>query len=237
LLLAFGSGAADATEQQVFGVPDRERGKWLDETVPLIRQLWSGEAVDHEGPRFTFSGLSLRPKPKQKRIDIWLGGRGPYALRRIGRLADGWLPSFCSPEEAAKGRALIEQSASEAGRTIDPEHFGANLQYSRKPLSDRTVQALRARRPEVDLAALVPVGQPALRDSVHRFVEAGCSKFVVDRGARVAGRGRPTADDLTLRDGLRRHPVGQPSQHLAVAQYLALEAFAGAAPARQHLAA
>ena len=63
--------------------------------------------------------------------DVWLGGAAPSELRRVGRLGDGWLPSFCTPDDAAAGRPVVEEAADKAGRSIDPEHFGALVLYVR----------------------------------------------------------------------------------------------------------
>ena len=179
LLLAVGIGTDDAPETQVIGVPVKQRGAWMDEMVPLLRRLWAEERVDHQGKLFTYEGLTVRPQPAQPHLDVWLAGRGPLALRRIGRLADGWLASTLTPAKVAAARAVIDESAREAGRAIDPEHFGMNLTYSRESLSTAALAALRARRPDVDPSMLVSLGPEALRDQVRRFVDVGTSKFVV----------------------------------------------------------
>lgn len=179
LLPAFGLGVADPAEQQGFGVERGERAAWFEEALPLIRRLWSEDSVDHVGPRFTYQHLTVRPRPVQSPPDVWLGGIAPSELRRVGRLSDGWLPSFCTPADAAAGRAVVEEAAAAAGRTIDPEHFGALVLYARSSVPERLAAAIAARRPGVDPAELVPVGLPAVCDTLERFVEAGFSKFVL----------------------------------------------------------
>lgn len=186
LLPAFGLGSDDAAERAAFGVPPRERGAWLDEALPLLRRLWSEDSVDHAGPRFTYPGLRVRPRPVQPALDLWLGGRAPGALRRVGRLADGWLPGGCTPAEAAAGRRTIEAAAAEAGRAIDPEHYGAIVVYAHADTPPAAVAAALARRPEVDPRELVPIGLPALRVALRRFVDVGVSKFLVRPAAAPA---------------------------------------------------
>jgi probable F420-dependent oxidoreductase len=178
-LPAFGLGIADPAEQQAFGVARGERAAWFDEALPLIRRFWTEESVDHEGPRFTFRDLKVRPKPVQSPPDVWLGGLAPSELRRVGRLGDGWLPSFCTAEEAARGRERIEEAAAAAGRSLDPEHYGALLFYARAGVPDGLARIVAARRPGLDPADLVAVGVPALREAVERFCAVGFSKFVV----------------------------------------------------------
>jgi probable F420-dependent oxidoreductase len=179
LLPAFGLGIADGAEQQAFGVERTERAAWFDEALPLIRRLWTEDVVAHEGPRFHLHGVSVRPKPHQSPPDVWLGGRARSELRRVGRLGDGWLPSFCTPADVASGRVVVEAAAAEAGRRIDPEHYGALIAYATAPIPDRVLAALMARRPDLDPAAVIPVGLDALRSTIERFVDEGFSKFVL----------------------------------------------------------
>jgi len=179
LLPAFGLGVAAAAEQQAFGVTREERAPWFDEALPLIRRFWSEDSVDHDGPRFSYQGLRVLPKPVQSPPDVWLGGIAPSELRRVGRLGDGWLPSFLTPDEAGERRLAVERAAADAGRMIDPEHFGTLVFYGRDSMPDRLVQLIGARRPGLDPTELVPMGWPGVRRSIERFIEAGFSKLVL----------------------------------------------------------
>lgn len=168
LLPAFGLGIADEHEQRAFGVARGERAALFDSALSTLRRLWDGEEVD---------GVRVRPRPGP--MDVWLGGRAPSELRRVGRLGDGWLPSFTTPAEAAAGRTVIERAATDAGRAIDPEHWGALVPYARHELPAVAVEALRRRRPDADPAEVIPVGLPAVRALLERFVAVGFSKFVL----------------------------------------------------------
>ena len=182
LLPAFGLGIAEPAEQQAFGVARADRAAWFDEAVPLIRRLWLEDAVDHEGARFRYRGAVVRPKPVQTPPDVWLGGRAPSELRRVGRLGDGWLASFVTPADAAAGRVEIEKAASDAGRIIDDEHWGVLVPYvadGRAGLPTGFAERVAARRPDVDPADLAPVGLAAVARHVRRFVDEGFSKFVL----------------------------------------------------------
>ncbi|HVM08611.1 MAG TPA: TIGR03854 family LLM class F420-dependent oxidoreductase [Acidimicrobiales bacterium] len=180
LLPAFGLGVADPNEQQAFGVERSERAARFDEALPLLRRLWWEESVDHDGRFFSYKGVTVRPKPVSK-MEVWLGGRAPSELRRVGRLGDGWLPSFCTPAEAAEGRAVVEAAAADAGRSIDPEHYGALVIYNRGggPLPERLAQLVTLRRPDTDPSEVIPSGTVELRRQLERFVDVGFSKFVV----------------------------------------------------------
>src|SRR5262245_49552662 len=117
-LPAFGLGIAHPVEQQAFGVARGDRAAIFDEALPLMRRLWSEDAVDHDGTWFQYSGMNVLPKPTHP-LDVWLGGKAPSELRRVGRLGDGWLASFASPAQCAASRPRIEEAAAEAGRAID----------------------------------------------------------------------------------------------------------------------
>src|SRR5882724_11713242 len=69
----------------------------IDEALPLLRRLWAGETVSHDGAAGTFRDVKLSPLPVQQPLEVWLGGTAPAALERCGRLSDGWLPSQCTP--------------------------------------------------------------------------------------------------------------------------------------------
>jgi probable F420-dependent oxidoreductase len=179
LLVALGLGATDPVEQQAFGVASRDRAPWVEEVLPLLRRLWTEDRVDHDGTRFHYRALSVLPRPVQQPIDLWLGGMAPAALRRIGRLGDGWLPSTCAVDELVAGRAIIQQAASEAGRTVDPGHFGVMVVYTRNGIPRALADRVAKRRPDLDVRDVIPSGPTALREAISRFVDAGISKLVL----------------------------------------------------------
>ena len=177
-LPAFGLGVVEPLEQQAFGVTREERAPWFDEALPLIRRLWTEAVVDHHGPRFHYDAVSIGTRPVQQPPDVWLGGRSPGELRRVGRLADGWLPSFCTPAQVAEDRQIVEQAAADAGRAIDAEHFGAMVFYARDAIPEPYASAMAARR-GVDLGDVVVLGLPALRARLEQFITVGFSKLVL----------------------------------------------------------
>jgi probable F420-dependent oxidoreductase len=179
-LPAFGLGVADPAEQQAFMVDRGDRAAWFDEALPLIRRIWTEDVVDHAGTRFKIEGLRVPLKPVQQPPDVWLGGAAPAELRRVGRLGDGWLPSFTDVDTAVAGRVTVEEAAAKADRQIDPEHYGALIIYTREPeIPDLLASVVKARRPDVHPADVIPAGLPALRRQLERFIERDFSKLVV----------------------------------------------------------
>jgi probable F420-dependent oxidoreductase len=178
VLLSLVPGLDQPGERETLGF-NGNRGAYLDAVIDVLRRLWSGEQVDERNEWFTIPGLRLASTPLQTPLEIWLGGQGPAALARAGRLSDGWLGATVTPSEAAVAVGRINEAAAAVGRTIDHEHFGLSLAYSRTPLADSTVAALRARRPDGDLTDIVPVGGGAIVDLLGRLTEVGLSKFVL----------------------------------------------------------
>jgi probable F420-dependent oxidoreductase len=182
LLPAFGLGAPNPLEHQAFAVASHERAAWLEEAMPLLHRFWHEGPVQHDGPRFHFDGLEVRPKPLG-RMEMWLGGAGPKQLDRAGRLAEGWLASFATPEEAGEGRLAIESAARSHGRSIDPGHFGAILPYAAGPIDTAVLDAVLRRgrrgRPEVAVDDMVARDPSRIAPLIERYAAAGITKFVL----------------------------------------------------------
>ena len=177
LLVTLVPGLTYPPERLAIGVDPKQRGAVIDDALPLLRRLWAGETVSHDGPAGHFRDVRLAPLPVQQPLEVWLGGNVPAALERCGRLSDGWLPSLCTPGEAAAGRRVIEDAAARAGRAISPEHFGVSVGYASAPIDPDTARTMAARRPRS--LELTPVGYPALRKCLEQFIAVGFSKFVV----------------------------------------------------------
>jgi probable F420-dependent oxidoreductase len=177
LLVTLVPGLTYAPEREAVGVDPGQRGALIDEALPLLRRLWAGETVSHDGPAGRFRDVTLSPLPVQRPLEVWLGGTAPAALARCGRLSDGWLPSLCTPAEAAAGRTVIDEAAARVGRAISREHFGVSIGYAAAPIDPATARLMTARRPRS--VELTPVGLPALRERVEQFLAVGFSKFVV----------------------------------------------------------
>jgi probable F420-dependent oxidoreductase len=181
VLPVVGLGPARPHERDAFPVPPGKRGAVFDEALVVVRRLLAEPEVTHHGEFFHLDGIGIGDLP-DKPLDLWLGGSAPGALRRIGRLGDGWLASLITPDEAAAGIETINATAAEAGRTVDQEHFGLSLRvlFAEPPAAQ--LAAVRARRGDGDdapLGDLLPVGWSAAWDVIERFVAVGVSKFVI----------------------------------------------------------
>ena len=114
--LGVGVGAM-AEEFQALGVPLRQRASLTNESINLMRELWSSPSPSYHSRRWEFSDLYFSPKPvQQPSIPIWVGGSSPGALQRAATLGNGWHPSGVSPEEYSLAKREIEDLAKAAGR-------------------------------------------------------------------------------------------------------------------------
>ncbi|MHB1986407.1 MAG: LLM class flavin-dependent oxidoreductase [Acidimicrobiales bacterium] len=163
LLLTMVPGLGSPAERLALGIEGRDRGVALEQMIVALRHWWS-------------TGVA---KPLQEPLEIWLGGLGPRALERAGRLSDGWLGAAMTPNEARLAVRAITETASALGRTVDPEHFGMSIPYARSDPGSAPFEALRARRSGIDPRSLIPVGSSELQTLLEHYVDAGCSKFVL----------------------------------------------------------
>ncbi|MER7863349.1 TIGR03854 family LLM class F420-dependent oxidoreductase [Amycolatopsis japonica] len=177
VLPVFGLKPARDAELPLFPVPQGRRAAVFDESLRLIRALLEQEEVTFEGEFFRVEGKGLGLTPL-KRLDLWLGGKAPGALRRVGRLADGWLASFLTPEEARAGREAIQEAAAEADREVEADHFGISLLVAEDGIPDALAASVAARS-GADPARLIADGWSAARDLIAEHIDAGLSKFVL----------------------------------------------------------
>jgi probable F420-dependent oxidoreductase len=184
VLPAFGLRSAIPAEREVFVVPNGERAAVFDESLRVLRLALTDDSATYSGRYFTVSAAAVAPKPVPS-LDIWLGGSAPAAFRRIGTLADGWLGSFLTPDEARAGREAIERAAEQAGRQIEPDHFGISLAVADGELPAELAAAARRRRPDVDPSDLIAAGWDRLHRQLDAYLDAGLTKFVI----RPAGKG------------------------------------------------
>jgi probable F420-dependent oxidoreductase len=182
VLPVFGVLPAQPAERVLFDVPDGRRAAVFDESLELIRLLLTAERVTFDGEFFTVSDATVGALPA-KPLDIWLGGSAPAGLRRVGRLADGWLGSLLTPAEAGTAVKVIQDAAAEARREVEDDHFGLSLPVTLAGnghvIPAPLLASINRRRPGADPATLVAQGWDAARRMIGQYVEAGLSKFVV----------------------------------------------------------
>jgi probable F420-dependent oxidoreductase len=175
LIFGVGVGGEFAKEYEVCGVPIGERGARLTDGIKLLRQFWSGEAVSYSGRRYgSFTDVPMRPPARQDGgPPIWCGGRSDGALRRTGRLADGWLSYVVTPDMYRAALEKIEAAAREAGRSMT--QFGTgHLLFTR--IDDSYEKALDAATDTLSVRYAMD-----FRRAAQRYCALGRPEQVVER--------------------------------------------------------
>lgn len=107
-LLGVGLGGENPREFDACGVPVKQRASRMDETLEVMRRLWSGESESFQGRYYSFDGVRLAPPPVQRPgPPIWVAGRQEPAMRRAAVHGDGWMPYMYSPEMLAESLTTI----------------------------------------------------------------------------------------------------------------------------------
>lgn len=219
-IFGVGVGGEFPREFEACGVPVGERGARLDESIAVMRKLWSGTPATHDGRFFRFAGVTMQPPPRQAGgPPIWCGGRSGAALRRIGRTTDGWMSYVITPEMFRDGLATIAAAAAAAGRVFDRGFGTAHLLFTRidetyeKALDAATASlsqryGMDFRKAAQRYCALGPPRQVA--ETIMRFHDAGARHVIVDFVGPYEERDRQiecfAAEALPLLAGLRKSP-------------------------------
>lgn len=108
-----------AEEYESVGVDFASRGGRCNESIEVLRNLWSQEITSHDGDHFSFPPMHSFPKPVDGHVPIWVGGDSEVAARRAGRLGDGYFPFGKDPDRLRTLVAVARRAAEAAGRDPD----------------------------------------------------------------------------------------------------------------------
>jgi probable F420-dependent oxidoreductase len=161
--LVLGAGAGWMREEfEALEMPFDKPGARCDEQIALMRTLWTEDRPSFEGRFYRYPGADFAPRPAQKPCPpILIGGHHEIALKRAGRLGDGWHAAFLEPGELGSHYQRVRQYATEAGRNPDDVILSARVRPGLTP------EASAAQR-EAEVERLRAFGQ------------AGASEVMVD---------------------------------------------------------
>jgi alkanesulfonate monooxygenase SsuD/methylene tetrahydromethanopterin reductase-like flavin-dependent oxidoreductase (luciferase family) len=177
--LGLGIGGDDRGEVIACGVDPKTRGRRMDEALDIVRRLIHGESVTHDGEFFQLEEAALRPELSAA-VPLVVGGRSEAALRRAGRLGDGWLGIWTTVERCAEAIDIVEKHAAAAGRSdVDWQHgmtfwcgFSPNRERAREhvaPMMEGLYQT-----PFEKFDRYIPYGTPEqVAEFIAPFIEAG----------------------------------------------------------------
>jgi probable F420-dependent oxidoreductase len=189
-LPAFGVGPELSPEWKAAGYAKQDRGRRSDEALEIMSRLWQGERVDFDGAHYHYRGAQISPTPVQKPLPLWIGGSSAAAVRRTARYGTGWVAGIQTAAQVAPVVAAIRKASAEAGRPIDPDHYGAGLFYHfgswDHPRVDGLTRGFLRFQPDLDPRAFFAIGGAAeICARIAEYRAAGISKFVL----------RPIAED------------------------------------------
>jgi alkanesulfonate monooxygenase SsuD/methylene tetrahydromethanopterin reductase-like flavin-dependent oxidoreductase (luciferase family) len=198
LVLGVGVGGEDRHEVLVCGVDPATRGSRMDECLAIVRQLLGGSAVSFHGAFFDLDEAVIAPAPAVP-IPIIVGGRSDAAVRRAGRLGDGWLGIWNSPARFAAATALAADEAARTGRPEPPSRHAmqvwCGLAESKQAARACIAPAMEAfyQLPFERFERYCPYGTADdVAEFLTPYLDAGCAEFNLipqspDQDQAVAG--------------------------------------------------
>lgn len=183
-LPAVGIGVELEREFRAAGVPFKERGRRTDESIAIMRRCWSEDEVTFGGEFWQLDRVTVLPRPIQQPFPLWIGGKSEAAMRRVGRLGDGWIPSFITPSDFGIGVERTLAFAAEAHREVPSDHFGTLVYYCLDRDRDRARSLAlpfvpRGRVDDATLEACAAFGPPELLiERIDQYIAGGGSKFI-----------------------------------------------------------
>lgn len=173
-----------AEEFTAAGLDFRQRGKRMDEIIPLLRRLWTEDTIEHHGPTLDIPPVKFQPKPRKGTIPILVGGASPAALRRAGRLGDGWIEIGTRDfDQLAERLGAINAARAEAGRADLP--FDVTLMLRSGGFGDAPDHLERL----ADMGVTRVIASQEIKQG-QRITVAAVTEWIADYGARVIDRAR-----------------------------------------------
>ena len=127
--LDFGIGIGGQRDTRIefdaVGVPAEERGRRANESLQLMKRLWTEEHVAFEGRYYQCQDVTLLPTPVQKPYPpVWVAGREEAAMRRAARYGDGWYPYLYTLRRLKASVERVSEYADREGRDLSGFHWG-----------------------------------------------------------------------------------------------------------------
>jgi alkanesulfonate monooxygenase SsuD/methylene tetrahydromethanopterin reductase-like flavin-dependent oxidoreductase (luciferase family) len=152
--------------------------------LEIMGRLFTEDHVTFEGEHYTLHDVSINPKPVQQPLPCWIGGSSRAAIERTARYGDGWLAGLQSPAQIRPVVEALRTASAEAGRPLDPDHFGAGMSFRfgsvDEPVVQRALSAFSRLGPGIDPQRVMAVGDAAaIIERCREYHAAGISKFVM----------------------------------------------------------
>jgi probable F420-dependent oxidoreductase len=120
LIFGVGIGGENPREFEANDTTVRDRAGRADESLEILKRLWTESNVSHRGRHYQLSEITLEPKPLQTpHPAIWVGARSNAGLQRAVRMGNGWVSVMVTPDRYRQGRQRITELAQQQGRSLD----------------------------------------------------------------------------------------------------------------------
>jgi alkanesulfonate monooxygenase SsuD/methylene tetrahydromethanopterin reductase-like flavin-dependent oxidoreductase (luciferase family) len=167
--------------------PARERIAVVEETVAVVRRLWTGESVDHSGGRYRLASARLAPAPVQRPgPPVWIAAMGEHATHMAARCADGWEASFLGPAAFGAACERLHGLLAREGRSTESLRRSLELDVALAASRVEAETALRSFCAARSIAADHPlVGAALIGDAetiaarIAMYVEAGATDLML----------------------------------------------------------
>ena len=183
----FGIGTGDGSTHEAVGADRRTRGRRCEETLALMRRLWTETGVTFDGEFARVKDYTLGPKPgRSSHPPIWIGGHSDATLRRAARHADGYIPVGDTPEECGVLFDRLDAYAGELGRGPLTRAVHTYLGFADSPcealrIGSRTLSERYGRSVSLDDARPHLLGgADECRRVIEAFRRVGVTHFVCD---------------------------------------------------------
>jgi alkanesulfonate monooxygenase SsuD/methylene tetrahydromethanopterin reductase-like flavin-dependent oxidoreductase (luciferase family) len=183
LVFGVGVGGEDPHEFESCGIDPKTRGRRMDECLDVVRGLLTGKPLDYDGEFFQLDHAHIQPEPTEG-VPILVGGRSDAAIRRAGRLGDGWYGIWVSPGRYADAIAHMHDVAGDLRRGDVDWHNALNVWCGVGTTADEArahvAPAMEAfyQLPYERFEKWSPAGTPAsIAEFLAPYVEAGCHTF------------------------------------------------------------
>ena len=192
IILGLGAGRSNnqmfVDEHAAVGVPIEERAARMEESIDVLRKLWTEDDVSNPDGVYPLSGMTLEPRPVQQPVPIWLSSNWVQrGLKRVAAQGDGWITNVPSTEMFTKCWDRIEEKGQELSRDVSriPRalYISVNLNDEDEALAegDGFMRSYYGIPYEVVSKQLLCVFGPAQKaiDVIKRYKEAGANYFIV----------------------------------------------------------
>ena len=152
-------------EYEALGKDFTDRGRRMTEQVRLLRLLWTQRVVTFDGRYERVTAAGLNPLPVQRPIPIWFGAYAPAALRRAGRIADGWFPNIGPGPQLDDAIAIVRSAAEAAER--DPDTIGMEGRVPLARVSNPVTAVARWREANATHVSINTMGMGATGVDAH----------------------------------------------------------------------